>query len=384
MPPKTSPTPAPPSVIPDAVWKKKLAATMAGVIDEILPRERVSRAASPLVEELSVFLARPGKRVRPLLLLHSYRTFAGREPGEPVFGLAAALELLHAFILAHDDVIDRSDERSGLPTLHRAVESRLGVHHDRERVARSLAIVLGDMLFSGAQEVVLRSGFEPETCLRLARSLNEYMTQTGIGELEDVVFGAGDIGRISRTDVERMYWLKTTRYSIECPLVLGAIAAGVGRGVLDGIAAMSRPLGLAFQLRNDLNAFRQFEVSDAAVPDDFLEGKKTLLMAIAYEKLGETDRRLLQICLSQRPAGEATLSILKELVTKSGAVNEAEAVLRAALREGDERLEKLPVSEDHRARLCSALRFLGMVVSCSTAAASGPPSNHPTHTSRAS
>jgi len=345
-----------------ASWKPRIAETIESLAGEILAHQRGAGASQPLMDELRHFLRRPGKRVRPLLLLHSYTTFAGHEPTPAVFRLAAALELLHAFILAHDDVIDGSDERSGQPTLHRAVEGRLSLVHGRDRVARSLAIVLGDILFSGAQEAVLASDFDDRVKIRLLSALCAYMTETGIGELEDVLFGVADIGRITAADVEHMYWLKTTRYSIECPLVLGAIAAGRDGALLDSLREMSRPLGFAFQIRNDLKAFRAFEISDAIVPDDFLEGKKTLLMAAAYEALGETDRHLLQICLSQRPASESALTILKELVIKSAAVGHCETRLREILDQGARLLHSIPAIEAERRGLCQALAFLGMIV----------------------
>lgn len=320
--------------------------------------------SGPLLEELKAFIRRPGKRVRPLLLLHSYQVFSGREPDADTFRIAAALELLHIFILAHDDVIDSSDTRSGLPTLHRMVESRLGIHHGKERAAKSLAIVLGDVLFAAAQRAVLHSSFPAETRLRALDSLLVTMSDTGLGECDDILFGVWDIGRISSSNVEQMYWLKTSRYTIESPLALGAILAGCGDDVVRDLRELSRPLGLAFQIRNDLKAFREFEISDAVAPDDFLEAKKTMLVTTAYELLGETDRRLLQLCLGRHPVTDTALSMMKELVVKSGAVSALESKLNQLRESGSAMIDALAWPDEQRHGLCLAMQCLGAVLDC--------------------
>ena len=350
--------------VPWEAWRSALVPAMEQALEHTLRETCPQTLSGPLLEELKAFIRRPGKRVRPLLLLHSYHVFSGREPDADAFRIAAALELLHIFILAHDDVIDGSDTRSGLPTLHRMVETRLGVHHGKERAAKSLAIVLGDVLFAAAQRAVLHSSFPPETRLRALDSLLVTMSDTGLGECDDILFGVWDVGRISSADVEQMYWLKTSRYTIESPLALGAILAGCKDDVLRDLRELSRPLGLAFQIRNDLKAFREFEISDAIVPDDFLEAKKTMLMTTAYEGLGETDRRLLQLCLGQHPVTDAALSTMKELVVKSGAVGSLESKLRQLSADGSAMIDALDWPDEQRRGLCLAMEYLGAVLDC--------------------
>ena len=349
---------------PWKAWRASIGDTMESVLESILAETSRETLARPLLDELLGFIRRPGKRVRPLLLLHSYRTFSGKEPNADTLQVAAALELLHVFILAHDDVIDRSDTRSGMPTLHRSIEGRLGVHHGRDRVARALAIVLGDILFAAAQRAILKTSFSADVRVQALDAMLSYMADTGLGECDDVLFGVWDIGRIQSSDVEHMYWLKTSRYSIECPLVLGAILAGRDASTLDPLREISRPLGLAFQIRNDLKAFREFEISDAEIPDDFLEGKKTLLMTTAYEQLGETDRRLLQLSLGQRPVTDAALSTIKELVVKSRAVSLLETRVTNLADSASSLLDAAPWPENERTSLCYAIHYLNAVLEC--------------------
>src|ERR1700733_8809543 len=110
----------------------------------------------PLYLDMTEFVARRGKRIRPLLALGSYRIFGGDRSFEDPSLLRAALslELLHAFILIHDDVIDQSARRRGLPTFHKLVEERLGRLDDAARIGANVAMVVGDLIFAMALETL--------------------------------------------------------------------------------------------------------------------------------------------------------------------------------------------------------------------------------------
>lgn len=279
-----------------------------------------------LYDDLKEFVCRPGKRLRPLLFLLAHRVFqenggAAPPPRADLLPIAASLEFLHGFILIHDDIIDRSETRRSRPTLHRVIEHRLTPFSDRRRAGKNLALVMGDILFALAQKCLLAAPVDPTARLQLSAMLLGCMVETGFGEAADIVHGTRDVSKVSLEEIEQMYLLKTTRYTIECPLTMAALLAGAGGAEeLAGIAAVARPAGLAFQIQNDLQEFARFEVSDAEVPADLLEGKKTLLLRTAYSLLNETDRALLGLCFSGAAPTEAAVSRARELVVKSGAV----------------------------------------------------------------
>ena len=137
----------------------------------------------PLYLDMSEFVGRRGKRIRPLLFLASYRIFGGDRPleNDSLLRAAFSLELLHGFILMHDDVIDRSERRRGLPTFHKLVEERLRRLDGAARVGENVAIVIGDMLFALAIDTLRSIDFAPDRRdAALARSLH-YITDTGAG-----------------------------------------------------------------------------------------------------------------------------------------------------------------------------------------------------------
>jgi geranylgeranyl diphosphate synthase type I len=279
----------------------------------------------PVFADLREFLLRKAKRVRPVLFLTSHHLLSGEaEPGRPVLRIAVALELLHAFILVHDDILDCSDLRRGLPTFHKMMEARLGNRDGNAKAGQDIGIVAGDLLFALAHDTLAEAGLDPALTLRIMRRLLGYITDTGAGAIQEILLGVRDVSMVLPEDIENMYLRKTTRYTIEAPLVLGAMAAGADTDVLDILVGFAEPAGFAFQILNDLREFEHFDMSDALFPADLLEGKKNLLLVEAFHRLGESDRGFLQLCLHSPRLNETTVLKVRELIQKSG----AEPILR--------------------------------------------------------
>ncbi len=316
-----------------------------------------------LYDDAAEFVCRPGKRLRPLLFLLAHRVFQ-REgspavTGRDLLAVGASLELLHGFILIHDDIIDRSETRRGRPTLHRVLEARLPAFADRSRTGKNLSLVLGDILFALAQQCLLEAESVPAALrVQLGRLLLGCLMETGFGEAADILYGSRDISKLTLAEIERMYLLKTTRYTIECPLAMGATLAGADPAAVACLEAVARPAGLAFQIQNDLLEFARFEVSDLDVPADILEGKKTVLVHTAFEMLGETDRGLLQLCFSAAGPSDATVSKARELISKSGAVTRLRRRIEDLLREAEGAVRATEFGPAEQAGLAGLLRMV--------------------------
>ncbi|MEM9446073.1 MAG: polyprenyl synthetase family protein [Verrucomicrobiota bacterium] len=269
------------------------------------------------------YVGRKGKRVRPLLLLHTYRTLGGsRQLNDPsLTAVAISLELLHTFILIHDDVIDRSDRRRGLPTFHKLVEEKLNRIQDGPRVGENVAIVVGDIIFALAIETLNTTDFPPRLKTDLISLFLRYTTDTGAGEIYDILLATKDIQKVKREDIMLMYHLKTTRYTFEAPCMMGALLCEATQEQLQALNDFAKPTGLAFQILNDLQEFRHFDANDQLLSSDILEGKKTFLLCEAYERLNEIDRSFLQMCLAQPTRNDATIAKIKDLINRSEAVN---------------------------------------------------------------
>lgn len=269
----------------------------------------------PTWRSLKAFLRRPGKRLRPLLFLLSYHLFDSRDtpPPRAALRVAGALELFHAFALIHDDLIDCSESRRGKPTLHRALDQEV-VRDDRN--AKSLALVLGDILFGFAMECFLDPELPPYRSQAAMRYFLRIAQETGMGQASEITHLALPLAEIDETEIEHTYHLKTTRYTFECPLVLGALLAGANPNVRQALSDFARPLGLAFQIENDLH---EAELLPDAAPDlayDFHCGVKTLLLKRLYDSLSSEDQHSLVAALQNSENAEG-LTVIAQLLAKS-------------------------------------------------------------------
>lgn len=345
-----------------------LAAMRAGIdarLAEYLEAQRAEHLRHPvfavLYDDLTEFVCRPGKRIRPLLFLLADQVFRRNAPAtgeKELLSVGASLELLHAFILVHDDIIDRAETRRGRPTLHRLIEGRISTFSDRHRAGRNLALVMGDILFALAQRCLLETPLPGGVVARLGTLLLGCMVDTGFGEVADIVHSTRDVAKVSSDEIEQMYCLKTTCYTIECPLTMAAVLNGVDAAGVEALGRIARPAGLAFQIQNDLQEFARFELSDADVPADILEGKKTLLMRTAYDLLNENDRGFLQLCFSAGTQTEGTLSKARELITKSGAVGRLTARVDELFASAHEETRRAPFEPDVRDGLLALVQLV--------------------------
>ena len=184
---------------------------------------------------------RPGKRVRPALVVTGYSLV---RPGEAVpqgvYDFAAALELLHAFMLVHDDVADRAETRRGGKALHHLLGSP----------GESLAIVAGDHLFARSIEGMLGCGLKEATAA--TRYMLAICRHTAVGQFLDLQLSETAVEEVTLFQTLRVAHLKTARYGFVAPLVCGAMLGGADADLLDVLSRIGRHAGLAFQLRDDL------------------------------------------------------------------------------------------------------------------------------------
>ncbi len=310
--------------------------------------------------DMCEYVGRKGKRIRPLLFLLTYRALGGRKAlkDKSLLQAAISLELLHAFVLVHDDLIDRSEKRRGLPTFHKLVEQRQGRLSDAERTGQGVALVVGDLFFALAMETLQQGSLGEKEESQALKKFLSYVTDTGVGEIFDILLGSRDISRVTREDIERTYFLKTTRYTFEAPCVLAAILAGATPEKAEDLASVMEPLGLAFQIQNDLLEFSHLDGRDQLLPTDLLEGKKTLLVREAYERLEETDRSFLQMCLHAPSRNEASISKVQDLLRKSGALAAMQDRCAQLFQEATDRLLRSHLEAHEQEAITQAIQWV--------------------------
>jgi geranylgeranyl diphosphate synthase type I len=256
---------------------------------------------APVADQMRISVA-GGKRIRPAFCYWGWRA-AGQPDTDAVIRAAAALELVHAAAVVHDDLIDRSPLRRGRPTAH-------------EKLGDALAIMIGDLLMAWAGQLFHTSGL-PRTFLARAVPLWTTMGRELVaGEcLEIMRTGAPHNVARSLTIVR----FKTGSYTVERPLEIGAVLGGAPPATRDVLAAYGRPLGEAFQLRDDLwGVFGEPSRTGKSVMDDLAGRKPTALLALTLTRASEPDRRRLHDLLDG-PITPADAAEIREIMQESGA-----------------------------------------------------------------
>lgn len=328
-------------------------------------------ALKPVAEAMGAYLRRPGKRVRARLCLAGEALCGHTQRSAAAVRVAAALEAVHAFLLIHDDVMDRAEVRRGMPALHVSLRPDHGPQ--REKVGEDLAIVAGDWLYTLALREVLRApGLDAPTKVTLADTLLEICAATAQGQALDVVNGVADIEEVTAAGVLETYRLKTARYTFEAPLLAGATIGGGGPELLASLRAFSRSAGVAFQLVDDLlGLFASDAQLGKPAVSDLQEGKKTWPLLRAHALVDDAERAWLAAVVSRKDAGCPELELARALVRRSGAFDEALLQADTLLQDARRHLAPIPDSP--------ALSQLVAVVDSIEAALSGldATSNHP-------
>ncbi len=314
-------------------------AALASALDDLLPRVAALHPSMvPLTDELRVFSA-GGKRIRPALLLLGFEAAGGRRL-EAVEGPALALELLHTCALLHDDVIDQAPARRGRPSVHEAFAARHreeGWQGDADAYGRAIAILLGDLAFVHADELFLAANVPDQALLTAFRRFTLLREEVMAGQALDV--HAATVQSTDRELALRVATLKSGRYSVARPLEIGAVLAGADDELLAGLHAFGDPLGRAFQLADDLlGVFGDAATTGKSASSDLAEGKRTLLIAEAWQRLDAAGRAQLQAGLGRPDLDDAATAQLRTLLVDCGAraatereIDDLAASARAAL-----------------------------------------------------
>jgi geranylgeranyl diphosphate synthase type I len=234
---------------------------------------------------------RGGKRVRPAFAYWGYRAVSDVAVDDDALRLFAALELLQACALVHDDVIDDSDTRRGRPTVHVRFAELHRKNNWRGASAQfglSAAILLGDLSLVWADDIVATAALDADAHRRVQRVWADIRTEVLGGQYLDIVAESSGAESIETAMKVNMY--KTASYTVTRPLQLGAAAAADRPDVQSIFHEMGTDLGIAFQLRDDvLGVFGDPAVTGKPSGDDLRSGKRTVLLAEAVERAEKSD-----------------------------------------------------------------------------------------------
>lgn len=290
-------------------------ARLATVLDaELESAARVAPEVCDMVGALADLCRRGGKRLRPTLLAAGALAANARAKLDAAYAAGVALELLQAYFLIHDDWMDGDSVRRGGPSVHMALAQRFEDRHTGE----AAAILAGDYAVALATQVLASVAVPAKVHAQLFSSFARMQRSAVLGQQIDIVARA--------SDVEQAYALKTGSYTVQGPLELGALLAGGSQTTLTALARYARPLGVAFQLRDDLlGAFGEPRETGKPFGNDIKAGKRTALLLKALARARGPDRRLLSRVVGNANAADADVTAVLAVFERTGARAEIEA-----------------------------------------------------------
>jgi geranylgeranyl diphosphate synthase type I len=290
---------------------------------------------------------RGGKRFRAALLVAAYGGVAPDAPAEPALAAGMSLELLQSYLLIQDDWIDGDTTRRGGPAVHAA----LGAHFGDAHRAASFTILASDYTWGLALRVLGDAEVPAARALAAVQLFARMHQDVVVGQELDVLGNAAD--------VDVVHDLKTGAYTVRGPLLLGATLAGAPAETLEALRRFAVPVGIAFQLRDDLlGTFGTEEQTGKPVGNDLRAGKRTAILQEADSRLSAEGRAALARAFGRIDATEAEVLSATAALAACGARDAVSARLLRLCQEAEVLAAALPLTANARSLLAGAAAAL--------------------------
>lgn len=329
-----------------ADFKKKADREIAKYLDEkIASAKKEDMVSAQALEYVKKFALAGGKRIRPALMHYSYLGSGGKEM-EKIIKASIGIELIHLFLLIHDDIIDNDSKRHGMDTINARYEKigkRIFFKKDNKHFGNSMGIMIGDMVNALGNDAIFSSGFPADLVMKALSKVQGIVSFTVVGEMKDVYIEYRN--KASEKEIMKMYEYKTAKYTIEGPLHLGAVLGGASDEFCAKLSRYAVPVGIAFQIQDDiLGIFGSEKKLGKGVGSDIAEGKKTILVVKALEKSSGSDRKKLQRILGDRNLNAEKINQFRNIIINTGSLEYAENLAGKLVLEGKEALEEIKIA----------------------------------------
>lgn len=320
----------------------EIEAYFARVIEET---EKVDKNITQAVKYAQKIIMSGGKRARAAFMYYGYLAVGGKER-KKMIKASVSIELIHAFLLMHDDIIDQDGFRHGIATIHehyRKIAQKYFKNKNAEHFGNSMALIIGDMIGALGNQVIFESKFEPKLIMKALHRLQGVISFTVVGESEDVLIE--NRGKATEKEIMRMYENKTAKYTIEGPLHLGAILGGADEKFLEALSFYAIPVGIAFQIQDDiLGAFGNSAKLGKEVGSDIKQGKQTILVAKALQKADSKQKAVIKNCLGNKNLSQKDLKKFRQAIIETGSLDYAKNLARELVTKGKKKIEEANIN----------------------------------------
>ena len=330
--------------------RQRIERSLESFMEDIKHVYKLHLVSPVLFESIKEFSLRKGKRIRPLLLIISYLGYSPRNKkiSPSLYNASTCIELLHNFMLIHDDIIDRSNLRRGKPTMHKLL-NKVARTSQKGKLGYDLSIIAGDIVYALAIDAFLSIKEEPQRKERALKYFIQTAAFTAMGEFIDTVHGVQKLSRIKEHDVFLNYTLKTARYTFDCPLVTGAILAGAQEDDIPKLSQLGILIGQAFQIQDDIiGIFETQKNIGKSILSDLAESKKTLLVCRAYEKLPPRTRALFARYFNKPKKTYRDLVTVRRFFINSGSLQYSLEQIKERIDKTLTILQELKIRDEYR------------------------------------
>lgn len=334
--------------------------SLAAFMEEIKKDYKLHLINPTLYESIREFCLRKGKRIRPLLFILSYKGYSPKEKQMPpsLYKSSTCIELLHNFMLIHDDIIDLSNLRRGKPTMHKILE-KIVKTPNKQKLGFDLGIIAGDIVYAFAIDAFLSIEEDPQRKARALKYFVQTAAFTAMGEFLDTINGIKGLSEVKEKDVFLNYSLKTARYTFDCPLVIGAILAGAEENDIKKLSKIGLLIGQAFQIQDDIiGIFDTQKNIGKSILSDIAESKKTILVCHAYAHLKGKDKKQFISCFSKPKKTYNDLVTIRKIFIHSESLQYSVKQLEDRLIESFKIIEELKMKETYKEAITQLINNL--------------------------
>lgn len=292
-----------------------------------------------LVKEIKALILAGGKRLRPAFCYFGYLACGGKDE-KAILQPCLALELSHIFVLVHDDIIDNSETRRGKPTVFK-------------KFGLAGAILAGDLALTLADEIFTNLSFSLDLTQKAKAYFDLLKEEVIAGEYLDVLGGE------TEEEVLKVLEYKTARYSVVRPLQIGAALAEAPEKVFQVFENYGLPLGIAFQIKDDiLGMFGEEKTIGKPVDLDLKEGKRTLLVIKALEKAGREEERKFASFVGNKNITRKDLEWARKMIRETGALAYCQGLAAGLVDQAKAAIEDYPFVKEGKEFLVEAADFV--------------------------
>ncbi len=331
--------------------KKRVEAELKSYIRDVEKMYSLNRISPLLLRAIKDFISREGKRIRPVLFVAGYLGFAKKEaPG--LYRSALSIELIHDFMLIHDDIIDKSATRRGRPSMHTMFNSHLARSRNLKFTGEDVAIITGDVLYAMSLQAFLSIKEDRQRKEKAFKKLMDAAMYTGCGEFIELMFGLKGIDKITESDIYKIYDFKTANYTFASPLAIGAILGGAPDVEVKRLFQYGIYLGRAFQIKDDmLGLFSEEKEIGKSILTDLQEAKLTLLIRYAFRHSDKKGRLAIRHIMSKKNVTKSDLFKIRKIVRTSGTLDYARKEVNRFLQQAQALIQNSKMHPSYKSEL---------------------------------